>query len=57
MAPKVLVSITSAPASRYCRWISAITSGRTSDSSSLSPLRSLWCSAKRSPRKSASPSL
>ncbi|CFP61678.1 Uncharacterised protein [Bordetella pertussis] len=52
-----MVSITSAPASRYCRWISAITSGRTSDSSSLSPLRSLWCSAKRSPRKSASPSL
>ena len=37
----VLVSMMSAPASRYCAWISSMTSGRVSTSRSLSPLRSL----------------
>ena len=40
---KVLVSMMSAPASRYSAWISAITSGRVSTSTSLLPLRSFGC--------------
>ena len=40
VAPKVLVSMRSAPAARYWSWISAMTCGWVSDSSSLLPLRS-----------------
>ena len=36
----VLVSMMSAPASRYCAWMSAMTSGRVSTSTSLLPFRS-----------------
>src|SRR5512145_1613392 len=48
--------MTSAPASRYSRWILAIRSGRVSDSRSLLPLRSRGESRKRSARYCASPS-
>ncbi len=40
VAPKVLVSMMSAPAARYCSWISRMTSGRVSTSRSLLPFRS-----------------
>src|SRR5436190_578476 len=47
----------SAPAARYWRWMSPITSGRVRISRSLLPWRSFGWSAKRRPRKSASVSL
>ena len=54
---KVLVSMMSAPASRYAPWIARTMSGRTSESRSLSPAQvAAGGRAKRSPRKSASPS-
>ena len=54
VAPKVLVSMMSAPASRKRRWMSLIISGCVSEK--MSPLfsRSLGASLKRSPRMSAS---
>src|SRR5437867_986073 len=47
----------SAPAARYCSWISVTTSGRVRISRSLLPRRSFEWSLNRSPRKSASPSV
>jgi hypothetical protein len=43
----VLVSMMSAPASRYCRWIVSMSAGRVSDSRSFAPARSRGQSAKR----------
>ena len=56
LAPNVLVSMMSDPRRRgRRRWISRIASGFVTQSRSPKFFRSLWCSAKRSPRTSASP--
>ena len=47
MAVKVFVSMMSAPASRYRRWIFSMTSGWVSDSTSLLPFRSFGWSLNR----------
>jgi hypothetical protein len=56
-ALNVLVSMMSAPASRYSRWMAPMTSGRVSTSTSLLPLAGRADGPNRSPRKSASVSL
>ena len=54
VAPKVLVSMMSAPASRKRRWMSQIISGCVSEKRSPLFSRSFFASVKRSPRMSAS---
>ena len=54
LALNVFVSIMSAPAERYARWMSATTSGRVSESKSLHPCRFFGWVANRLPLKSAS---
>ena len=54
VAPKVLVSMMSAPASRKRRWMSQIIFGCVSEKRSPLFSRSLVESLKRSPRMSAS---
>ncbi len=54
VAPKVLVSMMSAPASRKRRWMSPIISGWVSEKRSPLLSRSFFAPAKRVPRMSAS---
>ncbi len=55
-ALNVQVSMMSAPASKYSRWMSAMTSGRVRTRMSLSPSSLTGWSRNSSPRKSASAS-
>ncbi len=55
VALNVLVSMMSAPASRYSRWMPAITSGEVRHRMSLLPLSGCGCSESKDPRKSFSP--
>ena len=49
LEPKVFVSMMSAPASKYCRWISSMTSGCVRLNKSTKFFRSLWCCGKTLP--------